>query len=93
MGYNYWGIDAHTNTTTDARGVQFNSIFQLSNDVEGVLVGMTDVGPSFTGSGAPNQVYTKYTPSMAQPQLINVYDQLYNLGLSSQPWISTFDIG
>jgi len=48
QGYNNWGVSAHTNTVMDARGSLFTSIFQLSSDVEGDLVGMTATGPAFT---------------------------------------------
>ena len=50
LGYNNWGINAHTNTVTDARGSLFSNIFQLNNDVEGNVVGITATGPSLTGA-------------------------------------------
>ena len=31
LGYNNWGINAHTNTVSDARGSLFSNIFQLNN--------------------------------------------------------------
>ena len=48
-GYNWWGISAHTNTTMDARGTIFRTIFQLEGDSYGPVVGLVSQGPTFHG--------------------------------------------
>ena len=52
MGYNHWGIDAHTNTFTDARGSLYTTLFGLSGEVYGPVNSLLTRGPSYSGAAA-----------------------------------------
>ncbi len=93
QGYNSWGIDAHTNTFTDARGSLFSTAFSLTYDTFGSINAKTNTGPDFTGAPAgKNVTRIFYNPDIVQPNSEVFCDQLYNAGLTLNPWQTLFDL-
>ncbi|HLJ57177.1 MAG TPA: hypothetical protein VKT77_19220, partial [Chthonomonadaceae bacterium] len=92
MGYDNWGIQARTNTFTDPRGNVFQSVFTLSGDTYGPINSYTYTGPDFAGApGGSNVARVLYGPDIVQPTSITLYDQLYNSGVTHDPWIASLD--
>ena len=91
QGYNWWGVSARTNTTTDARGSLYKTLFQLAGDSYGGIIGLTEQGPTFTGATGANQTRTAFSPNMDNPQVITFFDQVFNAG-QTLPWQAYLDL-
>jgi RHS repeat-associated protein len=76
-GYNSWGVDARTNTVTDARGNKTSMLYELANGIWGGITNQFYTAPTFTGAPANSNKWRAYfSPSMAAPAQVSVTDQL-----------------
>ena len=93
QGYNNWGISAHTNTVTDARGTTWTTIFGLSGDVYGDITSLLQYGPDYAGAPAgKNTTLTMYNPSVGHPQQITMMDPITTGTAGALPWYAYFDL-
>ena len=80
LGYGYWGLDANTDTITDARSNVWTRRYWLSTPTDlsqtGALRREVMTGPTFTGATGANEWDTQYTPDIAAPTLVNLLDPL-----------------